>query len=110
MLDAWGGKIADVDANAMAFLHRGKSQIGLQLYTKWEESDAATAVDRKSMVQTWRESMTPFVLPTAYQNYIDSTLPLESYYGVDGLKKLKEVKTRMDPYNLWKFAQASQLQ
>ncbi|KAJ3194583.1 hypothetical protein HDU67_004664, partial [Dinochytrium kinnereticum] len=105
MLDSWGGKIAEVDPSATSFMHRFKTMVGYQLYTSWESTDAMTAQDRKRMIQDWRVSMQPHVLSSAYQNYIDSMVTLEAYYGVDGLKRLVDVKCRVDPFNVWKFSQ-----
>ncbi|KAJ3106988.1 hypothetical protein HDU96_008042 [Phlyctochytrium bullatum] len=106
MLDLWGGKIADVAVGDTAFIHRSKTLVGYQLYAQWDSADASVAQTQKDLVANWRNAVLPYVLPTAYQNYIDSTVELEAYYGADGLQKLTAVKQRVDPQCLWTFGQS----
>lgn len=105
MMDVYGGAIASVSPAATAFVHRWPRLINVQLYTSWANDNDAAA--RRATISRWRASVARCAAPTsssAYQNYIDRSVPLEAYYGDEGLRRLRAVKRRLDPGNVWQFA------
>ena len=106
-LDAFGGAINRVAANATAFVHRD-ALFSAQYTANWNASDSASSIAAK---QTWLtdlwQSMRQFASGAAYQNYIDPDLAnwQQAYYG-DNLSRLQHVKATYDPGNLFHFAQS----
>ena len=75
-----------------------------QMYTSW--SDPAVASAALGFMTEWGTRVAPYSTGTAYQNYIDNeVLMLQTYYG-DALGKLREVKGRYDPLNVFRFNQS----
>ncbi|KAJ3080632.1 hypothetical protein HDU99_007861, partial [Rhizoclosmatium hyalinum] len=99
LLDLWGGAISNVAPDDTAFIHRAKDQIGYQLWWGWT-SDSSN-VDG---FNAWRKQVAQYMPSSSYQNYVDREVPLTDYYGVAGLSKLVGVKKRVDPGNLFRFA------
>ena len=96
-----------VPANATAFVHRSTrwiQDIGLN----WP---ADIAPDLLQANHAWQDAfydaMRPFTNKQAYQNFIDPSLKdwQEAYYGTN-LKRLREIKGRVDPANVFRFAQS----
>ncbi|KAJ3094582.1 hypothetical protein HDU97_007885 [Phlyctochytrium planicorne] len=104
IMDTFGGQISAVPVSETSFIHRGSNLVGMQISSNWQ-SDSTDAVGN-AHTKKWRESLLPFVSKEAYQNYIDSEVPLEFYYGVDGLAKLKNIKKKYDPQNKFNFKQS----
>jgi hypothetical protein len=98
-LDAYGGAINRVAANATAFVHR-KALFSAQ-YSVYR--------DKSWLDNTW-QAMRPFASGEAYQNYIDPDLPdwQHAYYGAN-LAQLQQVKSNYDPGNLFHFKQSIQI-
>ena len=102
-----GGAMNTMGASKTAFFHRGSRwlmDIGLPF----------TAADPAELVQAnvdWQnrfyDAMRPASTGFAYQNFIDPALndPMHAYYGYN-IGKLREVKTRYDRDNVFKFAQS----
>lgn len=101
--DAYGGAISRIPAGATAFPHRN-ALFGLQYQSYWYED--ANADDNIKWIEQFRTSMLPYTRG-AYRNYCDSMIidwPA-AYFGKN-LEKLKEVKRRYDPENLFYFEQS----
>ncbi len=106
-IDAYGGAINRVAANATAFVHRS-ALFSIQYTTAWPAgaSQAVIAQNRAWLTNTW-QAMRPYASGEAYQNYIDPDLAnwLQAYYGAN-LARLQHIKATYDPGNLFHFAQS----
>ena len=107
IIDANGGAINRVAADATAFAHRN-TLFSFQYNSNWNSRDSAAviAAHHAWLTKTW-QSMRPYASGSAYQNYIDPDLPnwQQAYYGAN-LARLQQVKAIYDPHNLFHFAQS----
>ncbi|OAE19700.1 hypothetical protein AXG93_411s1060 [Marchantia polymorpha subsp. ruderalis] len=104
ILDLYGptSAINKVPSNVTAFVHRD-ALYSIQMFTSWEESsDASSSI---SWIENLWRTARRFSSPSAYQNYIDVQMPLSAYYG-SNLSKLKTVKKKWDPSNVFRFQQS----
>jgi hypothetical protein len=102
-LDALGGAINRVPADATAFVHRNAT---------WPTGASANVVQSNvDGVNALYAAMRPYASGSAYQNYIDPQLVdwQTAYYG-SNLARLKTVKARYDPGDLFHFAQGIPVQ
>ncbi len=106
-MDAYGGALNRVAADATAFVHRD-SLFSIQYTASWNASDPASVVTANEtwLQQTW-QAMRPYASGSAYQNYIDPDLTnwQQAYYGTN-LLRLQQVKKAYDSNNLFHFAQS----
>jgi FAD/FMN-containing dehydrogenase len=106
-MDASGGAINRVAADATAFVHRD-DLFHSQFLAYWTESDPSHVVDRNlDWIAGFHEAMRPFASGRAYQNYIDPDLDdwQRAYYGAN-LERLREIKKQVDPDFRFRFRQA----
>jgi FAD binding domain/Berberine and berberine like len=107
VLDAAGGAINQVAADATAFCHRD-ALASIQYSAGWATGAPPNVVEANlQWLQSAWQAMRPYVNGQAYQNYIDPTLVdwQQAYYG-QNLSRLKQVKATYDSYDLFKFAQS----
>jgi FAD/FMN-containing dehydrogenase len=99
LIDAYGGAINRIAPTATAFAHR-RALASVQYF-------AAGGTSARSWVSQARAQLAPAMNGDAYVNYIDPRLPdaLQAYYGAN-LPRLRKVKHRYDPDNLFHFAQS----
>ena len=103
-IEPMGGAVSRVDPIATAFPHRGVSY-GIGISSGWEK-----ATDDEAAI-TWtrdlHEGLRPHASTGVYSNYIDTDDGdrVEATYGAN-LKRLREVKAKYDPDNL--FSQSNQ--
>jgi FAD/FMN-containing dehydrogenase len=105
LCDSYGGKIADVAADATAFPRRKGTQYCIQYYSSWTRAaDTPTHVAQVAKVY---EAMRPFMPGASYVNYCDLDLRdyPDAYWG-DNLARLMAVKLQYDPQNLFHHAQS----
>jgi len=105
LCDAYGGKIADVAADATAFPRRAGTQFCIQYYTSWARAaDTAAHVANVSKVYA---AMRPYMPGASYVNYCDLDLPdfASAYWGTN-LARLSAVKKAYDPQNVFHHAQS----
>jgi hypothetical protein len=105
LCDAYGGKIADVAADATAFPRRKGTQFCIQYYSSWmHAADTAAHIAKVAKVYA---AMRPFMPGASYVNYCDLDLPnyANAYWGAN-LPRLREVKAQYDPDNVFHHAQS----
>jgi FAD/FMN-containing dehydrogenase len=109
-LDALGGVINQVKANATAFVHRN-ALFDAQYTTNWSIGAGATGINNQhAWLRSFWQSMRPYASGQAYQNYIDPDLTAggawkQAYYGAN-FTRLAAVKAKYDPGRLFSFPQA----
>ncbi|HXW81431.1 MAG TPA: FAD-binding oxidoreductase [Acidimicrobiales bacterium] len=105
--DSWGGAINRVPASATAFVHR-KALASAQYDAVFSEGVASSTLQTaQGWLDGWYATLRPYVSGEAYQNYIDPSLAnwQQAYYGTN-LARLKRVKAKWDPDNVFHFAQS----
>ncbi|HEX6701364.1 MAG TPA: FAD-binding oxidoreductase [Gaiellaceae bacterium] len=100
LIDAYGGAVNRISPTATAFAHR-RELASIQYFAAGEAASA------RAWVQHSRAALASAVSGAAYVNYIDPSLRnwQHAYYGPN-LARLKQVKRRYDPHNLFHFAQS----
>jgi FAD binding domain/Berberine and berberine like len=103
LLDAYGGAINRVGADATAFVHRD-ALFGIQELAYF---GAGSQDDALSWLRSTHRALAPHTTGAAYQNYIDPALTgwRKAYYGAN-LDRLAEIKRKYDPDRVFAFAQA----
>jgi FAD/FMN-containing dehydrogenase len=106
-LDAYGGSINRVAADATAFVHRS-ALFSAQYSANFSVSDPENviAANHTWLNDIW-QAMRPYASGASYQNYIDPELSdwQQAYYGAN-LARLRRVKATYDPGALFHFAQS----
>ncbi|XP_057518224.1 berberine bridge enzyme-like 8 [Amaranthus tricolor] len=119
----YGGKMAEISADATPFPHRAGHLFKLQYATDWKEGGDDRAKYYIELTRKLHSYMTPFVSKNpreAFLNYRDIDLGINhqgsrSYvegkrYGVmyfkDNFDRLVEIKTKVDPTNFFRNEQS----
>ncbi|XP_037029724.1 berberine bridge enzyme-like 1 [Bradysia coprophila] len=107
-IEHYGGAINKIRRSATAYMHRRRKILYcLQMYSfnpnGLESIDAIVALQR-----FYEMSRRLFNHRESYQNYSDEDIPdyLERYYGRKGLRRLIQVKRRVDPENFFRHPQS----
>lgn len=106
-LDAYGGAINRVAADATAFVHRN-TLFSAQYTANWNAGAPSSVIAANfSWLNGMWQALRPYASGSAYQNYIDPNLSnwQQAYYG-SNLPRLQQVKAAYDPDNLFHFAQS----
>lgn len=103
-IEPLGGAVSRVDPTATAFPHRGVS-FGIGISSGWE--NATNDEVAIAWTRDLHERLRPHASTGVYSNYIDTDDGdrVEATYGAN-LKRLREVKAKYDPDNL--FSQSNQ--
>ena len=103
--DAYGGAVARLAPDATAFAHRGAARYGILYYAEW--SNNAVTAARLRDLRALHAAMRPYVSGAAYVNYADTDLTdwPAAYWGRN-LERLKRIKSRYDPDNVFRHAQS----
>lgn len=105
--DAYGGAINRVDRAATAFVHRS-ALASAQYNVPFDPgTPAGELAASQAWLDSWYESVVPYMDGSAYQNYIDPGLAgwATAYYGTN-LPRLRQVKKTWDPDDAFRFAQS----
>ncbi|USG68233.1 FAD-binding oxidoreductase [Brevibacillus ruminantium] len=103
LFDAYGGAIGRIPPDATAFVHR-RALFMIQYLSYWEHDRDEAANIR--WIEQFRTSMLPFTRG-AYRNYCDLLIPdwQTAYFG-ENIDRLKTVKKKYDPENVFQFEQS----
>ena len=103
--DAYGGAISGVADDATAFAHRSGMLFSIQYYINW--TTAAGGVTAVKRIRDLYAAMRPHVSGAAYVNYCDLDLPdyAQAYWG-QNLTRLRQIKSAVDPDNVFRHAQS----
>ena len=104
VLYAYGGAIARVASSDTAFPYRNAFGC-IQYDLGWDKSDKIPL--RLLQMRRLYDSMRPYVSGRAYVNYCDTELKTwrEAYWGPN-LSRLKDIKLRFDPDNVFRHGQS----
>ena len=105
LCDSYGGKIADMAADATAFPRRAGTQYCIQYFSSWTR--AADTPAHLAQVASVYAAMRPHMPGASYVNYCDLDLQdfATAYWG-DNLDRLVAVKQQSDPENVFHHAQS----
>ncbi|MGH6656722.1 MAG: FAD-dependent oxidoreductase [Actinocrinis sp.] len=105
-LDALGGAVNRVAADATAFVHRNGLFVA-QFTTTWTSGASASLTSaQQNWLRGFHQTMTPYASGQAYQNYLDPELSgwQQAYYGAN-YARLLQVRAAYDPERVMKLPQ-----
>ncbi|XP_057548304.1 berberine bridge enzyme-like 3 [Amaranthus tricolor] len=113
----YGGRMSEIPANATTFPHRAGNLFKMQYITIWQE-DGVDAINRNiEVTRELYETFAPFVSKNpreAFLNYRDidvgtnanGNLGFASDFFKDNVKRLLQVKAKVDPSNFFRYEQS----
>ncbi|MEK8108299.1 BBE domain-containing protein [Micromonospora sp. M12] len=107
-ISALGGAANTVSRNATAYVHRDTHYSASFLTSDAVAPVSAEAVSAAyQFVDSGFAAVDPYSNGETYQNFIDPRLPgwKRSYYA-ENYPRLRSIKDRYDPYNVFRFAQS----
>ncbi|KAG0055623.1 hypothetical protein BGZ83_007923 [Gryganskiella cystojenkinii] len=119
--DIWGGAVQDTAVESTSFVHR-QARTVFELVVEWDQSTKPQPgkADCQPCLQWINDFHVALVKDynayydqplSGYQNYIDMDMPnwLQAYYG-SATSKLQQIKSSVDPQNIFRFPQSIPLQ
>ncbi len=107
LIEACGGAINDTAPDATAFAHRGARYLS-QYQARWAPgADPSTVAANIAWTRAMYHSVARYRSGASYVNYADPDLAdwPRAYYGVS-LERLRQIKARVDPDNVFRFPQS----
>ncbi len=107
LVESGDGAVRDMPADATAFVHRDALFVA-QYQARWTRSAPAEVAEANmAWVAGLDAAVAPYRSGSSYQNYIDPKLEdwERAYYGAN-LERLRAVKARVDPDDVFRFAQS----
>ncbi|KAF9985867.1 hypothetical protein BGZ75_002446 [Mortierella antarctica] len=118
IVDLWGGAVSDHAATETSFVHRNAHSV-FEFVVEWSEGSNAKPgkADCKPCLKWMDDMFKEFLddykknnydsVARGYQNYIDRAMPnwTEAYYG-QAMPRLKQIKSAVDPANVFRFPQS----
>jgi FAD/FMN-containing dehydrogenase len=107
LIEAADGAVNSIAPDATAFVHRDNLFVA-QYQARWRRRSPRQVVDANlEWARGLYAAVEPYRSGFGYQNYIDPDLRgwKHAYYGAN-LGRLREVKSRYDPDNFFRFAQS----
>jgi FAD/FMN-containing dehydrogenase len=106
-MEVYGGRIADVDPQATAFVHRhayGDLFVDSFYHPEWSYN---TREDAERWLRETMEVIDRHSNGRRYQNYPERGLqdPMDAYFG-ENLERLRDVKKAYDPESFFRFEQS----
>jgi hypothetical protein len=101
---AMGGKVGDRSVSDTAYVHRNANFL-FTIKTAWRPTDSEDQIGRQlDWLADYYEDMQKHLSPQVYVNFPSEGIssPLQRYYGVN-LERLKQLKSQVDPENIFKF-------
>ncbi|MCX7900258.1 MAG: FAD-binding oxidoreductase, partial [Methylocystis sp.] len=105
LLNAYGGAINAIKNDDTAFPYRTGVGFLIHYYSQW--GSASLTATRLRQISAFYAAMRPYVSGGAYVNYCDADLPNwpTAYWGPN-LARLKAVKLKYDPMNVFRHGQS----
>lgn len=103
LIDGLGGVIDQIPPTESAFVHRNFYAWFL-INARWNNEEEEE--EKLAWLEKFYKELSPHLAFQVYQNFpeiIDNHL--ERYYG-ENLEKLKDIKKRYDPYNIFRYQQS----
>jgi FAD/FMN-containing dehydrogenase len=107
LIEAADGAVNSIAPDATAFVHRDNLFVA-QYQARWRsDSPPEVVAANLDWTDAFYEAVRPYRSGFAYQDYIDASLEdwEHAYYGAN-LARLREVKSKYDPDNFFRFAQS----
>lgn len=103
--DSYGGAISKVRREDTAFAHREGYICSVQYSTSWKDPKNMPA--HMQLIRQYHDSLRPYMSGGAYVNYCDLDLKNfgTAYWG-ENFERLKTIKAKYDPENIFKHAQS----
>ncbi|KAJ6640991.1 Xylooligosaccharide oxidase [Pseudolycoriella hygida] len=107
LMEIYGGAVDSLSPWSTAFVHRGNHPYLIQLRPLSSQGNVPIALTDVAMETFFTASKAVFDHKESYQNYLDQDMDdyLVRYYG-SNLDRLKDVKTMIDPDNVFHYPQS----
>jgi FAD/FMN-containing dehydrogenase len=104
-LDCYSGAISERTSQDAAFAHRAGTLCSIKFSSNW--STAGDTDARLKVIRNFHDSLKPYMSTGSYVNYCDTDIQNygETYWG-DNFARLKSIKSKYDPKNIFRHAQS----
>jgi FAD/FMN-containing dehydrogenase len=99
------GKAARVSPDSTAFPLR-KPHLLVEIVSAWDDSSEELDAKHRNWAVALSQNLAPYALSGGYVNLLTDQTRVEQFYG-EAAKRLREIKRRYDPHNLFRSAAGS---